>query len=787
MKIAKRLTVCLCLLWSYASLAQNSSIQGNVKDNEGRNLEFIHVYLKGTSRGSQTDSSGKYLIKNIPNGNYTLMVSSVGYFSQQKEIELTSTSQLNINFILQIDTTAETVIIEGSTYSYVTKEPSTTMRIQTPLIEQAQNIQVISAAAIQDQQTFSMLEGIQRNVSGAQKIEHWDIYSRINMRGSQVTPFRNGVNLQLSPWSPLAEDMCFVDRIEFIKGPASYMLSASEPGGFYNIVTKQPTGMNRGNLGFTVGSFNTYRSTLDLDGKISNKLLFRLNVMGQLKDSHRDFEYQNRYTFAPVLKYIVNKNTSITLEYNEQNAQTSAIGSNYAFSNRGYGDLPVNFTTLEKNLAPTVMRDRMIMARLEHKINNHWKATAQLSYLHYKQVGQSLWPYVGFDASNDSLLQRFIGVWDALGTSKNAQFYVNGDFTTKSVRHRLLAGIDMSAKDYYADWNQSALLGSTPLNVYNPQYGTIATADIPQWDRSKDIHERGVNYNNSYSSLYVQDELGFFENKVRVALAARYTENRTINPYSGNTKNDRITPRASVSVSLDKNTSVYAMYDQVFYGNTGIDYQGNSFDPVLGNNMEIGYKKDWLGGKWNSVVALYTITKNNVLTTDTEHPNPVTGMFVFQRATGQQKVNGVEVDIKGSLTKYFDVIINYAFTDAYISKDSDGDLVGTRVPGASKHIQNTWLKYKVRNGILEGLSLQTGYQILGNRTSWYLATDDSQKMPDYFRWDAGIGYQKDKIAFNLLINNVLNEYLYSGGYSSGMYMWQTEPLRNYRFSVNYTF
>lgn len=75
-----------------------------------------------------------------------------------------------------------------------------------------------------------------------QTLEHWD---NINMRGSQVTAFRNGMNVKM-PWGTLAEDMSMVERIEFVKGPAGFMMGNGDPSGFYNVVTKKPTGVNKG-------------------------------------------------------------------------------------------------------------------------------------------------------------------------------------------------------------------------------------------------------------------------------------------------------------------------------------------------------------------------------------------------------------------------------------------------------------------------------------------------------------------------------------------------------------
>ncbi|MGA9637471.1 MAG: TonB-dependent siderophore receptor, partial [Flavobacterium sp.] len=77
-----------------------------------------------------------------------------------------------------------------------------------------------------------------------------------------------------------------------------------------------------------------YRTSLDLDGKVTNdgKLLYRFNSMGQTKNSHRDFDYNNRYTIAPVLKYLADENTALTLEYTHQFSQVNMIGTNYSFS-----------------------------------------------------------------------------------------------------------------------------------------------------------------------------------------------------------------------------------------------------------------------------------------------------------------------------------------------------------------------------------------------------------------------------------------------------------------------
>lgn len=781
-----RIFTLLFALATSMALAQTGTITGNVRGENNEPLPFISVAVEGTQLGTTANEGGQFTLNNVPEGKQKIVATSVGYDTQVKKVTVTAGGTTAIDFTLAKSINQlGTVEIEGSANKYKVDTASQSLRLRTPILEVPQNIQVVTKEVLNDQQAFDMLEGVQRNVSGAQKVEHWDNYARINMRGSQVTAFRNGMNVQM-PWGPLTEDMSMVERIEFVKGPAGFMLANGEPSGFYNIVTKKPSGINKGEVSFSLGSFESYRTTVDLDGKLSKdgKLLYRINLMGQLKGSHRDFEYNNRYSIVPVIKYLIDDKSAVTFEYTHQFSQMSVIGSNYAFSKKGYGDLPINFTTAEPNLAPTRIHDRSILGIFEHNFNSNWKFTAQAAFFHYDQVGQSLWPW---GIERDTFMQRGISIWDALGLSKTGQMFVNGKVKTGGIVHNILAGIDMSHKDYYADWMQGAMLGDSTFNVFDPQYGTVPAAELPQWDRSLDVRERGVRYNTSYNAIYVQDELAFFDNKLRVTLAGRYTANKYINPYSGSANDGKFTPRAGASFSITKNTTAYALYDQSFIATPGLDWQGKNFDPVSATNMEAGVKRNWFDGRWNTTLTAYQITRDNVLTADLDHPDPVTGQFIYSRQTGQQQVKGIELDARGQIVKGLTVVINYAYTDARITKDSDPEVIGNKVAGATEQIQNTWLTYKIGNGKLNGLRFSLGYQYQAGRSSWFVFDNTENSLPDYFRLDGGIGYQKDKFTVNLNINNILNEYLYSGAPYWGTYYWQTEPGRNARLTVAYRF
>jgi iron complex outermembrane receptor protein len=232
---------------------------------------------------------------------------------------------------------------------------------------------------------------------------------------------------------------------------------------------------------------------------------------------------------------------------------------------------------------------------------------------------------------------------------------------------------------------------------------------------------------------------------------------------------------------------LYALYDEVFLANPGFDWQNKTFDPVQGQSVEAGIKRNWLNGKWNMVIAAYQITRNNVLTTDTEHAHPVSGQFVYSRQTGQQQTQGIEFDVKGSVLKNLDVIINYAYTDAKITRDSDPEVIGNQVAGATSHIQNTWLTYRIPLKNDKTIRIMGGYQYQAGRSSWYIFDNTEAALPDYVRVDGGISYTSGSFHLSLNVNNILDEYLYSGAPYGDMYYWQTEAGRNYRLTVGYKF
>jgi iron complex outermembrane receptor protein len=790
------------LLGSISIKAQNGKINGKILLSDNTPAESVVISLKNTKYSTIANFNGFYEIKNIKPGNYILSINGLGTKVVTENITINSNQTLTKNFKLtENKEELNEVIIKRNKYKQ--DKPSLSLRLNTPVLEIPQNVQIISGQTLKDQQITSMSDGVIRNVSGAVRLEHWgDLYTNITMRGSQIQAFRNGFNVVSSFWGPLTEDMSFVDHIEFVKGPAGFMLSSGDPSGLYNVVTKKPTGITKGEASVMGGSFDFYRASFDLDGKLDKKgkLLYRFNAMAQNKGSHRSFEHNDRYVIAPVISYKFDDKTKFTAEYNYQRANMTEVGSYYVFGSDGYATTPRNFTMTQPGLPGTKINDHSAYLLFEHNFNDNWKLTAQTSYFKYLQQGYSSWPSAvgpySIDTNDDNIpdtqvldsgeIIRNVGIWDADSNMYLGQIFANGKFNTGEVTHKVLGGIDLGSKDYMADWGQSHDLDTfdDPFNVNNPDYGTPANG-MPNFDRETPLKERAVGiYASKYAAGYVQDELGFFENKIRLTLAARYTWIKQTSSYSNPASDSHITPRVGLSFSLTPSTAIYGLYDQAFTPQSGVVKNGD-VKPLTGNNVEFGIKQDWFNGTWSTTLSAYSILKKNELTSD---PANTPGQN-FSVVLGEKRARGIEFDVRGKIVEGLNLIANYAFTESTVKNSNVPSIVaGSTVPGFAKHTANTWINYTVVNGKLKGLGASIGGTYLaGRQTDTWSA--GLEKLPNYFKMDGGVSYETGKLKFTANMFNIFDKYLYSGSYYAwlGAYYWQSEAPRNVRVGVTYKF
>jgi len=765
-------------------------IKGKVTDNStGIPIAGATINLPDFSAKSITDKDGLFQVQSASN-TAQIKVSHIGYHTGIYQIQ-------NLGKIIAISLMPnqgqdlDNVQITSKYFKkYNLNTVSSALRLQSPLINVSQNIQEISSEIITDQGVFNMNDGITRNVSGVirQEVAN-NLGPYLFMRGGMISSLRNGIDLTPIYRGPLAEDAAIIDRVEFIKGPSGFMNNIGDPAGSFNVMTKQPTGNTHYSANVMVGSWDLYRAAVDLDGTLTKnkKLQYRLNIMGMTSNSFQETDFTKQFLAAPILKYQVDDKTFISAEYLFQKLSYGLI-SPIVMTPNGFGTLPNNFTINEPAVEPYDVSDHTGIFTFSHTFNPNWSVTARGAFMRNQNEGVYLW-VTGVNPANPNILLRNPKYDLDRATVFSQQAFVNGKITTGAVKHQVLAGVDLNQKkfiadayiayDTYQDAAGVSQLTYYPLDVTNPVYG----AAVPDYQTPGGIHNGNTNQHIKYYSIYAMDELGFFEDKLRLTLGARFTSVRTDNIVSRvitGSFNKKVTPRIGLSYSLTTDFSVYGLYDQTLVPQTGTTSSGEAIKPLTGVNREIGIKKNWFNSKWNTTLAFYKINRNNIVSADPDNA-------LYRVQVGETSSKGIDLDIKGEIVKRLNVVINYAYNDAKVDHDVNPFLIGARTPVYVKHIQNTWLNYELPDQLLKGLSLSLGYQYQAGRGDRYV-TATPKETPDYFRVDGGIGYKYSSFRIHLMVNNLLNKHLIATPwYRSGLYYWVPQPSVNGRLSMSYSF
>jgi outer membrane receptor for ferrienterochelin and colicins len=244
----------ILFLFPLFSVAQSGSIKGQVKNgNEG--VPFANIGLSGTSFGAATDVDGKFVIKNIPEGAYTLQVSSVGF------------KNYKISVIIKSNETTTTNTEIEKTSSQLDEFVVTGTLKEISIMESAVPIKVYKPAYFKMNPTPALFEALQI-VNGVRPQVNCSVcntgdihingmegpYTMITIDGMPIVGGLSTVyGLNGIPNSMIAQ-------MEVVKGPASTLFGSEAVGGLINVITKAPEETPRLSVdifGTTWGEINT--------------------------------------------------------------------------------------------------------------------------------------------------------------------------------------------------------------------------------------------------------------------------------------------------------------------------------------------------------------------------------------------------------------------------------------------------------------------------------------------------------------------------------------------------
>ena len=241
--------------------AQTGRVEGRATDAEtGEPLPGVNLTLEGTAFGAATDAEGTFAIEDVPPGAYTLVASFIGYATQRLPLDVRAgeTTRRDVAFAEDDVLLQDVEVIGRRATTYDADVSFAATRTATPIAKTPQSISVVTKEVIDDQQLFT-LDETTRNVSG---VSTFSGYNDLVTRGfrNQNVRLVNGLRTEFGFWtSPMLPHL---ERVEYVKGPASALFAAANPGGTVNMVTKKPLPVARQALSFTAGSFGTYRGQL---------------------------------------------------------------------------------------------------------------------------------------------------------------------------------------------------------------------------------------------------------------------------------------------------------------------------------------------------------------------------------------------------------------------------------------------------------------------------------------------------------------------------------------------
>jgi len=213
--------------------AQNSySVSGKVTS-ENLPLPYANIILEGTTKGAITDGNGEFIITNVSQGVYNIVVSFTGFTTLKKRI-VVSNNDVVINFELNQSDTLDEVIVTGTL--------KVVSRLESPV-----PVEVYSPTFLKKNPTPNIFEALQ-NVNGVRPQLNCNV---CNTGDIHINGLEGPYTLVMIDGMPIVSGLStvyglsgipnsLIEQVEIVKGPASSLYGSEAVGGLINIITKLP-------------------------------------------------------------------------------------------------------------------------------------------------------------------------------------------------------------------------------------------------------------------------------------------------------------------------------------------------------------------------------------------------------------------------------------------------------------------------------------------------------------------------------------------------------------------
>lgn len=490
-----------------------------------------------------------------------------------------------------------------------------------------------------------------------------------NARGFSIDALQlNGLTYNQAGAAFVQPDTALLDRVEILRGASGMLRGSGNPSASVNMVLKRPAREFQASAGLTVGSWDRRRGEVDISTPLNDSGSIRARVVAvkDVKESFQLAKEEDREVLYGVVQADLGARTTVTASMHH--TDLDATGA--------WGGLPGNVDGSALNLPRNTYLgvdwntwnrfNDQVQLELEHRFDGGWTVRANAGYTAIQMKGN------GF---LQSYVARTVGATDPhLMTITTAQYtgddsrqqamnlIVDGPFQLFGRKHSVVLGGERVRNKSIATRGIGNLF---PQNI-----------DIRNFDPYTSYLQRPVTTMPAFGSPPIQTTTDGAFATVRLSLADPLTaivggrlswwdvlnETNANNTYKVTRE---VTPYAGLVYDLSQTISAYASYTEIFTPQNVRGADNNILDPITGEDVELGLKGEFYGGRLNASLGLFKIKNVGRAIADTSsiNPCPPAQLADFCRiAGGKQTSEGFEAEISGEIFTGWQVMGGYTNT-----------------------------------------------------------------------------------------------------------------------------
>lgn len=698
---------------------------------------------------------------------------------------------------ISLDATSVTGEAVQDQTSYKVEKPAS-QKYTAPLVDTPRSVTVVPQQVLKDTAATSLQDAL-RTVPGIT----FGAGEGGNPQGDRL--FIRGFDAQSDTYLDGVRDtgaqtreIFAIESVEVSKGPNSAFGGRGSAGGSLNLVSKAPR-LNDDflNGGFTYGSDQTRRYTIDVNRQFTDNAAFRLNLMNHEQNvSGRDSVNYDRWGVAPSVSFGLGTPTRVNLNYyHMESNDLPDSGIPYGYSSNSAtavhvhdkpndgGDSSNFYGLKDRDFRKT--RADIGTFSIEHDIND--SMTIKNTFRH----GSTSQDYI-LTQPDDSQhnVNRFGTVWRRANTRvSNTDTTTNqtdlfGEFRALGFKNNYSTGIEVSRESsrysgYTVTPNANPTGGCVPSLVGVNSSCTSLSDPTPSqaWTGTAVRNYAFTDTTADTRSAYLFDTIEL-DPKWLLNIGARYDtfETHAKNVTTGKTKDDsnfwnwqaglvwKPLDNGSVYVSYATSaTPPGAMLGEGADGNpltAGNSTLKSDLEPETTKNYELGTKWDVFNNRVSLTAAVFRTEKTNsrvLVSTNT-----------YQNA-GESRVDGLELSASGKITEKWQVFAGYSYLKSELIDPglngrngtvSTGSAKGNEMPNTPKNTFSLWTTYELMPKLTVGGGAFYVDDVYGD-------TGNTVYVPSYTRYDAMASYKLSKnVDIQLNVQNLTDKVYYDKAYSS---------------------